>query len=410
MDFFLFFLILFSIFFITDYRKISISVSVIWILLLGAILRIGLIYISMGISNFDLDSYNIIGSTALMKADIYASVAPLHHPYLPFILYFEMAATYLKGHGFDATIILKLLFSLFDVCNIYMLYLLSNKNKTIAFLYSINPVTILITSFHGQFDSIPLFFILAAIFFLKKKIKSLTYLAFSFAILIKTWPIILSFYVLKHAKAFKWMFLLILIPGFFVILYLNIFNGDLLKMVQTIVNYRGIYNIYGITLIIFKLFHIDMLKYSFTSLIFGFSLMLFVLSYRKKNIEQEILGLLLFLFTFTLTFGMQWLSWLVPFILLVRPRFYQLFFISTGFFLYATYQSWILTAHNIIISNFYLNIMDALNMLVWISIIIIAFHNFNIGANIQKIYFFIRNMRTHARSKEQDERSKRYGK
>lgn len=42
---------------------------------------------------------------------------------------------------------------------------------------------------------------------------------------------------------------------------------------------------------------------------------------------------MLFFFVFTLTFGSQWLSWLVPFIILIKPKKWQWFIISITLYL-----------------------------------------------------------------------------
>ena len=55
---------------------------------------------------------------------------------------------------------IKLINIVFDLGILYLIYLLSNKNVQKTFIYAINPVTLLITTLHGQFDVIPVFFIL----------------------------------------------------------------------------------------------------------------------------------------------------------------------------------------------------------------------------------------------------------
>ena len=143
------------------------------IFIFALLIRLICLYLFRNVNNYDLQSYIQVGELTLKRINIYSDIANLHHPYLPFFLYAEAVAIKLGQTSLmsqiGSTIIIKALLIVFDLGIIYLVYLLSMKNQKTTFLYAINPVTILITALHGQFDVIPVFFILLAIYLLNKK-------------------------------------------------------------------------------------------------------------------------------------------------------------------------------------------------------------------------------------------------
>ncbi|MDO8741735.1 MAG: hypothetical protein Q7J11_01155, partial [Candidatus Roizmanbacteria bacterium] len=129
------------------------------IFFIALFIRLICLYLFRNVTNYDLQSYLQVGELTLKSINIYPDVANLHHPYLPFFLYLEAFAFYFKRFAIDPIIVIKVINVIFDLSILQLVYLLSTKNLKTAFLYAINPVTILITTLHGQFDVIPIFFI-----------------------------------------------------------------------------------------------------------------------------------------------------------------------------------------------------------------------------------------------------------
>src|SRR3989339_868355 len=154
------------------------------IIILGLVIRVGVIFLSLNFTNFDLNSYLKVGQLTLQGMNIYPETARVHHPYFPFFLYIEAFAIYLKQLYIHPILFIKTLIIAFDTGIIYLVYLLSNRNLKSTFAYAINPIAILICGFHGQFDSIPLFFLLLAIYLAKKQ-ELISILLLSMAIMFK---------------------------------------------------------------------------------------------------------------------------------------------------------------------------------------------------------------------------------
>jgi len=288
------------------------------IFLLALIIRLTCLYIFRNINNYDLQSYLQVGELTLNRINIYPDVASFHHPYLPFFLYF---AFYLKKFSINPIIILKFINIIFDLGNLYLVYLLSKKNLKTAFFYAVNPVTILITTLHGQFDVIPLFFLLLSFYLIKIKKETFSILLFSFAAMTKTWPIlfIISFY--KKLKNKKIILLVLVFPVISIILYTVLFKSSVINITKTIIGYQGLWGIWGAWTLLGE-WRLRWQKLS--TLIF--LVCFFHFSYLNKNrsIVKEILNFLFFFFIFTTNFSIQYFVWIIPFLIIVKPKKYLL--------------------------------------------------------------------------------------
>ncbi|MBE2273333.1 MAG: DUF2029 domain-containing protein, partial [Flavobacteriales bacterium] len=110
-----------------------------------------------------------------------------------FFLYFISAC--------QTIINLKFFLVVVDTGNVFMVYLLSKKSWKKTLLYGLNPITILVTSLHGQFDVLPIFFMLVAVYFARTT-GMLSYFFFSCAVGIKTWPVLFVAPFLRRVRPF----------------------------------------------------------------------------------------------------------------------------------------------------------------------------------------------------------------
>lgn len=311
------------------------------VLLISLILRIFLIFLSKEIINYDINSYFLVGKSFFEKINIYNSIAKLHYPYFPFFIYIEAFSYYLGKDIILTSIIIKLFNTIFDLGNVYLIYLISNKNEKKAFLYSINPISLLIFSFHGQFDALCIFFLLLSLYYLKTNEK-ISILFYSISIMIKTWPLLFIFYFYKTLRNKKIFFLVPFFPLISIFLYSFFFNSKIFDILKTILSYQGVWGVWGISLL-FK-----NLKSLYKKLfIFGFLLIFFIKTLffiKEKNIFRNIYKSLLFFIIFSPTFSIQYFSWFIPFFILVKSNiylvdFFYIFFIT--FYLIFNYYSWI---------------------------------------------------------------------
>lgn len=318
--------------------------------ILSLFLRFLIIFLSLPFSNYDLNSYLLIGEKTSKLINIYQkNLALLHHPYLPLFLYLEGVAFSLRNH-INPLVFIKIVINLFDLSNGYLIYFLTNKNKFLYYLYLINPVSILIFSFHGQFDAIPLFFIHLSIYYLIfKKNELLTAIFLSIAIVLKTWPIFFFFTFLKKIKRKKEFFYIIFFNLFlFTTFYVYLFNSDYLSIIKTIINYNSLFSHWGFGLIIKTVFFPNLSQPPiFIQKIFIFIFIIFFFLYsikllKNKNLIKIIYNQLIFFYCFTFGFAPQYLSWLIPFIFIIKPKedHYILLSLIT-IFLILNYSQWL---------------------------------------------------------------------
>ncbi|MCX7589621.1 MAG: hypothetical protein N2Z85_01625 [Patescibacteria group bacterium] len=303
---------------------------------IGFLLRIFVIFLSLNINNYDLKSYFIVGESVFKKINIYPNIANLHYPYFPFFLYIEALSYFIGKNQIIVSIIIKLINSFFDLLNIYLVYLLS-KNKKKTFFYSINPISILIFCFHGQFDALPIFFLLLSLYLFKKH-QLLSMLFFSFSIMIKTWPILFFLTLYKRLNNKKFILLLFFFPFISILFYSLIFNENVLNIFKIIFNYQSVWGVWGISLL---LENFSLRWQKLFILIFLFIFFIYSFFNKQKNIIKEIYNLLLFFIVFSPTFSIQYFSWFIPFLILIESKKNFFYFILITLYLIFNYLSWI---------------------------------------------------------------------
>lgn len=311
------------------------------------ILRLTIIFLSKDIVNYDLQSYLLIGEKTLKNINIYPNLAIKHYPYFPLFLYLQSLA-FLLGIYLNPLIFLKIIINLFDLGNGYFVYLITRKNLKKTFFYLINPVSILIFSFHGQFDAIPIFFLLLTIYFLKQKKIIFSSLNYSLAVAFKTWPIFFIFVIFPKIKKYLFIIPLFSIPIILSCIYSYFFKTNILNIFYTIIGYRSLFSEWGLGKIIKISFYPHLSQppiyiQKFLLIIFIFSLFsysLIIKKFFKTNIIEKIYLLLLFFYVFTFGFSIQYLSWIVPFLIILKTKKILTIMLIT-FYLLINYLIWI---------------------------------------------------------------------
>ena len=340
------------------------------IFILAIIIRLVCLYLFRNVTNYDLQSYLQVGELTLKGVNIYPTIANLHHPYLPFFLYVEALAVYLGQSKIIVITIIKFINIIFDLGILYLVYLLSKKNLRTAFLYAINPITILITTMHGQFDVIPVFFILLTLYLIKVKKDFGAVLSFSFAILIKTWPVIFLIPIVRNIKNRKIIFLSVLFPIAFTLIYCFFYKTNPIEIGKTLINYQGLYGIWG-PLILFGKQRILFQKLLTIIFLIGF----FIYSYAnlEKDIVRNILKLLFFFYIFTTNFSIQYFVWIIPFLIIIKPRNYAFLITLMTFYLISFYYVWLFCLNCIIVPNWLLISQNIIGFVLWFSFIKIGY-------------------------------------
>lgn len=123
---------------------------------MALVLRLAAILVSPNTQ--DIPNYHLVGETLLQGGRLYADT-PTAYPYPPLWAMWEVAAV-LLGRWVPYPLVVRLPILAAEIGILVMLRNMAGPRA--ALLYAITPLPIMISGFHGQFDSLPLLFILAA--------------------------------------------------------------------------------------------------------------------------------------------------------------------------------------------------------------------------------------------------------
>ncbi len=122
-------------------------------------------------------------------------LAPRLYPYPPLWIWIEAGSEWLaRATGLSFAVVVKLPVLLADLGIVTLLAcwpLDSRVGQRASWLFALHPVSILVTSFHGQFDSIMLFFVLLSLRFQQSGRFDASALSLSAAIATKSFPALL---------------------------------------------------------------------------------------------------------------------------------------------------------------------------------------------------------------------------
>jgi hypothetical protein len=284
-------------------------------------------------AGYDIESFRLVTDALLGGREVYTSVLG-RHPYLPFQMYIMggMAAL-TNATGLPYVIAIKMPALLADVALTGVVYL-AVKRKTNresatyrALLYALNPVSVLVTVYHGQFEAITLLLAALAWWAWDEGRRWRSAVALGFAVLNKTWPVILLplFFIRLPSWRARAVYGLISlgIPALFVIGYLLYFDADPMPMLRRALTHRGVAGYWGPGAVLSSLAQTLPELQPLVDGLFGLrngllaAAVLFALWWtRREPVLEAIVTTLLALLAVTVGFGIQWLLWIVPFALL----------------------------------------------------------------------------------------------
>jgi len=322
--------------------------KIIGILIFALFIRLLSLFLFKNINNYDLESYQLVGNLTRNFINIYPSPANIRYPYLPFYLYLE---------AIGSVIFLKTLNIAFDLGILYLVYLISKRNLKTAFLYAVNPVTISISTLHGQFDVIPLFFFILSFYLLTKKKETAAVLSFSLSVLTKTWPLMFIFILLKSLKNKRLIFLTFVFPAVGILAYSYFFKATPFSIIKTVAGYQGLSGIWGF-------------GYLFRSkiFIFVFLVILFIYSYflKGKNLIKKSYRFLVVFFFTTLGFSVQYLGWFVPFLILEKRSKSIWLLVSMSAYIISLYSFWVFFPNSVIVPWWLISMQNILGTALWL--------------------------------------------
>jgi hypothetical protein len=293
-------------------------------------------------ATFDIDSYWIVGHVVYAGWDVYAATeAAGRYPYLPAQLWLSAFAVYLVTYvhiGVPFVVLVKLLPALADAgTSVMIIKGLEARGhprdlaRYCGILYAVNPVTVLVTAYHGQFDALPVFFIVAAWAVIPQTNGSVNTnvmvagLALGMAILAKSWPeILLPAFVLAldrargRARFAAWLSLL---PVLATAGYVTAYHVPLRSLVGTIANYTSIPGWWGVgAFSVWMRGRAHLITTSgvaniahLTEAIVIASAIIIPIVFRGRSLTWSITAVLLVFYVLTANFAVQYVLWIVPF-------------------------------------------------------------------------------------------------
>ena len=247
--------------------------------------------------------------------------------------------------------------SIFLIWGLLKKYKMKNINL-ICLICIFNPINFLISGFHGNTDPVFIFFVLLATYLLENNNIAFSGFIYGLSMCIKIVPIVLApvfFFYLKNKKdKITFISFAFIAP---VLVFLPYFIQDYHSIIKNIFVYSGLKGIWGLGLILWSIFkheniniYIKIIFHFFYRvhiycgpiifLIYNIFLSKSLMKNRKLNlVEGAFLAFCLF-FAITPGFGVQYLSWLSLYAIIVAPILGTIFVLLGGLFLYRVYAYW----------------------------------------------------------------------
>jgi hypothetical protein len=296
-------------------------------------------------AEYDIDSFRRVAETMLKGGTVYDS--PLvagRHPYLPFQLYFVWGAGYVSTVSkLPFVFVVKLPSIVADAVLAVLIFKIAlNFGKTLAaafsmaLLYALNPIAILVSAYHGQFDGETVLLLVLAWYFWhfsKQDGRRLGYsaLTLGLAILNKSWPALFLPIVLIRVRSAKqrvaYALIALATPAVLTFLYLVIFHETPYPLLRRALTHAGVPGWWGASALVSLTWRFtgkgqDILSWLAQNgrwLVFVGAVFVYWVTRRQRAMDA-LLTLLLVLYVLTSGFGLQWALWVVPLAILVGDQ------------------------------------------------------------------------------------------
>ncbi len=328
-------------------------VSLPLLLLIALIARlVPAVWLPVG-AGYDIDSFRLVTDALLSGNEVYTSVLG-RHPYLPFQMYImAVMARLSEASSLPYVVAIKLPAIAADVGITWLIFhslLESGRRRatamTFALLYALNPVSVLVTAYHGQFEAVTLLLMVTSWYFWRfgRRYQG-SAVALGFAILNKTWPVVMLPVVWLRLRDTRsrilYPLLALGIPVLFVALYLLIFSADPEPMLRRALTHRGVPGYWGLSSILAPLGQSSPLAQSAFDMLSSLRNWILVAAIgltlwwtRRQGVLDALLTVILAMLVVTVGFGIQWLIWPIPFALLaLEDRWIRAYTLTSAFML-----------------------------------------------------------------------------
>jgi len=248
-----------------------------------------------------------------------ARVTPFNHP--PFVIHFlRMIGTLSSLLGLSFAFTLRALTSVFDLGSAVLVYQLLRRsglfNPAAFLIYLFAPATIFISGFHGQTDTVMIFFVLLAAFLIDR--PGFAGMAFGCALSIKVVPIIYAVAFIFYLRPKERLWFVVAAIGTAIVLAVPFIAQEPLVILREVLGYGSFPGRWGWTRALFELIGPSR-TFWIVSRIGAYVLIAYLwylsIKMNRKSVLLVVqLGLISFMFlAFTPSWGTNYMSWLDPF-------------------------------------------------------------------------------------------------
>lgn len=314
-------------------------------LLAGLLLRGVLAFLFFGTA--DVEIWDMYSAYWLTQKPLYDP--PYYFNYAPPWYFFIILATEiskLTWLPFFTTI--KCLLSVWDLANAVCIWKIATLMKVspptiekIVFAFALNPVSILVTGFHGQFDSIASFFTLLAIYWMHKPAARWNWMwaliSYSTGVMFKHFIVLLAgVFAFCQNNTLKKIFWFLGTPALFALSLVPFLAAGQIAGVQKIFDYSISSGYWGWCGIIARsllfLFNYDIIRepwFLYTDYLnVGIQVLCIVLPFfwlKKWNIIECTVRIFLFFYICTTQMAPQYTVWIIPFAAFIRGKYFWIY-------------------------------------------------------------------------------------
>jgi len=287
----------------------SFMIFLLLILLIGTLLRLWLAYAYFG--NFDMNSYSTVSEIVLSGQNVYNTTP--YYNYSP--IWFNLLGSLRiisDSLPISFHFAVRGFLTIIDIFTLILLLIIGiseglTKNGLIrlSLLFYLNPISYLITGYHGQFENLALFFIVLGLFFFFKMkngntiFKYLSWLSFSAGLIVKHNTLIMAITgitnIFKKGRYIAFFFFITVV--LFLLSFIYYWIGGSQGIISHVFMYGGISGIYGVT---------SFIKFPALKYIFVAGLLVYPLIIQNRDIVDQLLLGSLFFLTFTTGIGIQY--------------------------------------------------------------------------------------------------------
>jgi hypothetical protein len=309
------------------------------LLLIAAVARlVPALVLPLG-ADYDIESFRMVTDALLGGREVYAASLG-RHPYLPFQMFIMGGMALLsRATGLPYVVAIKLPAIAADVALTGLIYYTLTRQGarretavTLALLYALNPVSLVVSAYHGQFESVTLLLLVVSWLlwhFGRRAHGSAAVLGL--AILNKTWPIVLLPVMLlrgrNHRSRLVYGALALGVPVLATVLYLLLTSTAPQTMLNRALTHRGVPGYWGLSAVLAPLGRsVPAAQALFDALVairnwlLAAAVLLALWRTRRQSALVAMLTVIVCVMAVTVGFGNQWLLWPLPLALLARQE------------------------------------------------------------------------------------------